>query len=178
MCGSGKSLVAKYLEKRGWQLIHFGGLTMKELKAQNLEINETNERMIREKLREVNGPAAYAKLQLPYIREALKIGPTVIDGLYSWSEYKYLRQETSMHIIATYTPRRVRYKRLAERPVRPLTQAEAEQRDFAEIENLEKGGPIAMADYVVMNDGSEEELYHKIDNLLSIELISMTDSKG
>ena len=32
-----------------------------------------------------------------------------------------------------------------------------------EIENLEKGGPIAIADYFIINDGSLEQLHQKID---------------
>ena len=34
---------------------------------------------------------------------------------------------------------------------RPFTIKEAKARDYAEIENLEKGGPIAMADYTILN---------------------------
>ena len=44
------------------------------------------------------------------------------------------------------------------REVRPLTNEQAEARDIAEIENLEKGGPIAMADHFIMNAGSEADL--------------------
>jgi len=31
-------------------------------------------------------------------------------------------------------------------------------RDISEIEKLDKGGPIAFSDYLVMNDGTLEEL--------------------
>jgi dephospho-CoA kinase len=53
----------------------------------------------------------------------------------------------------------IRYPRLAGRPVRPLTAEEAASRDKSEIENLNKGGPIAMADYVIPNE-------HNLDDLL------------
>jgi dephospho-CoA kinase len=42
--------------------------------------------------------------------------------------------------------------------VRPLTPAEAESRDHAEIELLHKAGPIAMADHTIVNEGGMEEL--------------------
>ena len=42
----------------------------------------------------------------------------------------------------------------------------AELKDFAEIENLEKGGPIAIADYTIVNDGSIEEMYSDLDKFL------------
>jgi hypothetical protein len=44
---------------------------------------------------------------------------------------------------------------LARREIRPLTEAESNSRDIAEIENLNKGGPIAIADYLLVNDGDE-----------------------
>lgn len=169
MPGSGKSLIVNYLKQKGWQVIHFGEITMHELKTRGLHSNETNEQIIREELRKIHGMDAYAKLLQPEIKGALSVGPTVIDGLYSWAEYKLLRQnfKNPMHIIAIFAPRHLRYERLSYRPVRPLSSEEAELRDFAEIENLEKGGPIAMADYTIINDGSEEDLFSVIDKLLA-----------
>ena len=41
---------------------------------------------------------------------------------------------------------------LAERPERPFNAQEAAERDQTEIENLEKGGPIAIADYYIYNN--------------------------
>jgi dephospho-CoA kinase len=168
MCGAGKSLVAARLKQKGWQMIHFGEITIRELNARGLPHTETNERTIREEMRKIHGSDAYAKQSLPKIKEALELGPTVIDGLYSWSEYKFLRQNlmNQMYVVAVIASRPIRYERLAHRPVRQLSPEEAELRDFAEIEKLEKGGPIAMADYVILNDGSEEELLRSVDRLL------------
>jgi dephospho-CoA kinase len=112
---------------------------------------------------------AYAKLLLPTIQESLSAGPTVIDGMYSWSEYKFLRKRfgDEMKVVAIYTTRSLRYARISQRKERPLTFEEAEQRDHAEMENVEKGGPIAMADYTIVNDGTEKELFRAVDKLLS-----------
>jgi len=174
MCGSGKSSVADALRRRGWQVIRFGEITMRELDSRGLPRNEANERAVREELREIHGSDAYAKLSLPKIKEALAAGPTAIDGLYSWAEYKFLRRdlENQMHVVAVFATRSIRYERLARRPVRPLSPDEAELRDFAEIENLGKGGPIAMADYVIPNDGPEEELLLSVDRLLSTHILT------
>src|SRR5512136_705316 len=122
MAGSGKSSVARHLEKKGWRVIRFGVLTMHELKVRHLPINEANEKAVREELREKHGMAAYAKLLLPTIVKSLSAGPTVIDGLYSWSEYKYLKSKVDKHLklVALYTTRSVRYGRLSKRPERPL----------------------------------------------------------
>ena len=39
-----------------------------------------------------------------------------------------------------------------------LTPKQANERDHAEIENLEKGGPIAMADYTIVNEFTLDQL--------------------
>ncbi|MCX7789186.1 MAG: hypothetical protein N2378_00970, partial [Chloroflexaceae bacterium] len=48
---------------------------------------------------------------------------------------------------------------------RPLTPAEAEARDEREIEHIEKGGPIAMADQLIVNDGDLATLNARVDAL-------------
>ena len=174
MAGSGKSSIAQHLKQKGWHVIRFGEMTMRELKSRNLPINEANERAVREELRTRHGMDAYAKLWLPTIVETLLVGPTVIDGMYSWDEYRFLRNHfgSQMTVVAIFTTRPLRYARLSQRPDRPLSAKEAEQRDFAEIENVEKAGPIAIADYTIVNDGTEEDLLLAVDRLLSTHILS------
>jgi dephospho-CoA kinase len=170
MPGAGKSVVVDYLRGKGWTVVHFGGVTMRELERRGLAVNETNERAVREDLRKRHGMEAFAKLSMEVVLSGLSKGPTVIDGLYSWSEYKFLRTQLSrrIYVVNVFTSRQIRYDRLLHREVRPLSHEEAEARDFAEIENLEKGGPIAMADFTLLNDGTIENLYSEIDKLLKL----------
>jgi dephospho-CoA kinase len=165
MAGAGKSVISGYLRELGWNLVYFGGVTLAELDARGLAHTPDNEKAMREELRQKHGKDAYAKCCLPKIQECLGQGPTVIDGLYSWAEYLYLKKNISgpMYVWAAFTTRSVRYARLAARPVRPLTPEQALARDVAEIENLDKGGPIAMADFTLVNEGSEEDLRKSID---------------
>ena len=155
MTGSGKSVVTEVLEKKGLKKIRFGDLTDRELKKRGLAVNEANERLVRESIRKEHGMAAYALLNIPLIRESAEKMNVVIDGLYSWEEYLVLRKEfgEDLVVLAIHSPPSLRHARLAERPVRPLTQEEAASRDSAEIEKINKGGPIAMADYSIVNDG-------------------------
>ena len=130
--------------------------------------NEKNERTVREELRRDHGPAAFAKLLLPSIEEAKKNGNTILDGLYSWSEYKCLKDHfgDDITVIAIVADRALRYSRLTTREIRPLTNEEAQSRDWAEIEKLEKGGPISIADYFVFNNGGVEELEAQIASII------------
>jgi dephospho-CoA kinase len=170
MPGSGKSVVTMHLQAQGLKRIYFGDLVLKEVEARGLHLIPDNERLVREDLRRVHGMAAMAVLSLPVIEKALQEGPVVIDGLYSFTEYKFLREKLgdSLVVLAIASTRALRYERLSCRPVRPLTPMEAEKRDLAEIEHIEKGGPIAIADYTVLNDGVPETLLMAIDTLLPL----------
>ena len=169
MCGSGKSVCCEVFKECGWEYVYFGGVTMKELAARGLEKNEPNERMVREELRRVHGPAAFAKLLLPEIREKAEKNPVCLDGLYSWSEWKVLREALgeSLTVLAIITERKTRYARISQRVIRPLTPAEAESRDIAEIENMEKGGPIAMADLFLYNDGDIQSFRQRTEEIIA-----------
>ncbi len=169
MAGSGKSEVAKVFEKHGFERVRFGDITDEEVRRRGLELNEENERLVRQALRKEHGMAAYAKLNLPKIDALLKSSDVVIDGLYSWEEYRLLRDKygEDFHTVAVWAAPETRYQRLARRRVRPLTEAEAASRDIAEIENTNKGGPIAMADFTIANDASLQNLGKETEKVIS-----------
>jgi len=165
--GSGKTTVGEVLIKRGYQRIYFGAVTFDKLKQAGLEVNEKNERMIREQLRAEHGAAAYAKLNIPKIEVGLKAGDVMIESMYSWEEYLLLRDKfPQLEVLAVYAPPKVRSERLANRPVRPLTEAEVRSRDISQIENLHQAGPIAMADWTFVNTGTEQELIKSVEEYL------------
>lgn len=168
MCGAGKSVVANYLEEfLGYKRVYFGGVTMKKLAEENLEVNPDNERKIREKLRRELGMSAYAKVLLPEIKELAKTDNVVLDGLYSWAEYRYLIDEIpNLKVIAVVADKKLRYKRLLQRPHRPLSNSEAEYRDLTELERLEKAQPIAFADYYICNNTSVSDVVDQLTDIL------------
>ena len=169
MCGSGKSVCCEEFRKCGWEYVYFGGVTMKELEKRGLEKNETNERSVREELRRTYGPAAFAILLIDEIKEKLQKANVCLDGLYSWSELKVLREALGdkLTVVAIVTERKKRYARISQRAIRALTPEQAESRDVAEIENMEKGGPIAMADIFLFNDGEMEDLCRGTRDIIS-----------
>lgn len=168
MCGSGKSVASEYLENElGYKKVYFGGVTMKKLQEANLEVNPENEKMMREKLRKELGMGAYAKVLLPEIKELVKENNVVLDGLYSWTEYKILIEEIpELKLISIVTDKNIRYERLNKREIRPLTNEEAEKRDLSEIENIEKAPPIAYADYYILNNETLEDYINRLNEIL------------
>src|SRR3989339_837402 len=92
MTGSGKSEVAAIFRENGFATVRFGDITDEAVKEQGLPLTEANERQARERLRKEHGMAAYARLNLPRIDAALKKSDVVVDGLYSWEEYVFLKE--------------------------------------------------------------------------------------
>ncbi len=175
MCGSGKSIIADEFVKAGYEFIRFGQITLDKLKEEGLDPSETNQKQMREGLRKQYGMAAFAILNKSKIDSTDK--NVIIDGLYSWSEYKELKAKykDNFYVIAVYAPPKLRWERLSNRyPTKEdkalrnhhFTKEEAKSRDYAEIENIEKGGPIAMADFTIVNIGTIEEAKKKAKAIL------------
>ncbi len=169
MAGSGKSEVARLFQENGFTPVRFGDVTDEEINKRGLELNEENERHIRELLRKEHGMAAYARLNLPRIEEALKRSDVVVDGLYSWEEYTFLKNrfEGDFLVVAVWASPRTRHSRLATRPSRSLTLKEAVSRDWEEIVDINKGGPIAMADFTILNESSLAGLRKEVKRIIS-----------
>jgi dephospho-CoA kinase len=169
MAGAGKSEVTRVFEEHGFKKVRFGDITDKELENRRLETNEENERYIRQQLRKKHGMAAFAKLSLPRIDSSLKSSNVVVDGLYSWEEYILLKEYYSgqFTMVAVWASPATRHARLAHRAKRPLMLEEATSRDKSEIENSNKGGPIAMADFTILNEASLKELAKETERVIS-----------
>ena len=172
MCGSGKSTAIEYLTERGIPKVYFGGIIYKAMEEAGIPRTEDgeSEKKFREEIRQKEGKDFVV---LRAIREAKKLIEAgqkhiVLDGLYSGTEYKILRKEwpTEMTVVAIVTPKALRRKRVAERPDRPFDAQAVAERDRAEIENLEKGGPIAIADYYIDNSGTVEEFQEAFGKLM------------
>lgn len=164
MCGSGKSVATTFFKDHGYEVIYFGGVTMKKLKEEGLEVTPENEKMMRERLRSDFGMGAYAHVLIDDIKSSLEKSDVVLDGVYSWSELKILKQEFSnIKFVAIVVDKEKRYARLSNRKIRPFSYEQANARDISEIEDIEKGGPICYADYFILNNDSEKEYMKNIE---------------
>ncbi len=164
MPGSGKSEIVRNFLEAGFQRVYFGDITFNRMKKEGLEISEKNERETREKLREEGGMGVFAKLSIPEIDSLLKKGKVVVESMYSWEEFLILKERygDSFRVVAACASPKTRYARLAGRKIRPLNAEDAKSRDYTQLENLHTGGPIAIADFTVVNEGSMEELDRKV----------------
>lgn len=172
MSGSGKSVVVDYLTEKCFPKVYFGGMIYKEMKRRGIEITADgeSEKRFREMIRETEGKDWVVKQVIEEAKNLINAGQKriVLDGLYSWTEYKILKKEFpgQLTVLAVVVPKALRHFRVGKRPERPFNTKEIQERDRSEVENLEKGGPIAMADYYVLNDESVAKLHDDIDVIL------------
>ena len=170
MSGSGKSVAVDYLTDKGYPKVYFGGMILKGMKERGIAINAENEKQFREMIRETEGKDWVVQQVIKEVRSLIDAGQKriILDGVYSWTEYKILKHEFpgALTFMAVVVTKSLRHKRVSQRPERPFNAEEIQERDRSEIENLEKGGPIAAADYYIMNDGSVEDMHERIDEIL------------
>jgi dephospho-CoA kinase len=171
MPGAGKSTCVDYLTSKNIPNVYFGGVVVDETNHRYGKVSEELEKIVREDLRAKEGRGAIAKRIIAKIEQLVKEGHDriVADGLYSWTEYKIFKERWGENaiIVAVAAPRRIRHERLANRPIRPFTDEEVTAREYAEIENIEKGGPIANADYTLVNESNPEDLLKQLDHVLA-----------
>ena len=172
MSGSGKSVAVDHLTSLGYPKVYFGGMIYKEMERRGIERTPDgeSEKHFREMIRETEGKDWVVKQVIQEVKNLIEAGQKriVLDGVYSWTEYVTLKKEFpgEMIFLALVLPKKLRYKRVAIRPDRPFNHNEIVERDRSEIENLEKGGPIAAADYYILNTGTIEETNKKLDDVL------------
>ncbi len=178
--GSGKTEAGKVFIEHGFEYVRFGQVVLDEVLKRGLEVNEKNERSVREELRANHGMDVMAKFLIPVFDKLIKTNNIIADGLYSWEEYKLLKGKygDSLLVVAVYASPALRYKRLSspERKYDPskdkkalyrsYTPEEAKSRDYAQIENLHQAGPIAMADLTIINEGNVEELKRQAEEII------------
>jgi dephospho-CoA kinase len=167
--GAGKSAAVDYFTDKGYPKVYFGGVVFQAMRDEGIEITPHSEKAFRTSFRERYGKDVVVKSIIEQIHNLADAGQhhIIADGLYTWTEYKALQHAFpgSLTVVAVVAPRHVRYHRLAQRPIRPFTAQQSYDRDVHEIENLEKGGPIAIADHYVINDGSIKELNVQLNTL-------------
>ena len=170
LAGSGKSVAVEHLTEKGVPKVYFGGIIYSAMKEAGIEITWDSQKQFREEIRAKEGKDFVVKRAIKEARGLIGAGQhrIVLDGLYSWSEFKILKHEFpgEMTVIAIVTPKHLRYQRMAQRAERPMTAHEVDERDWAEIENIEKGGPIAIADYFVHNDRDLDWLHKQLSEAL------------
>lgn len=167
MPGSGKTLAVNVAKSLGIPVISMGDMVREEVKSRGLEETPENVGYVSKDLREKEGPQAVAQRTLAKIKKE-KAPVILIEGIRSLQEIELFKTFTSdFTLIAIHSSPKTRYRRLTERgrsddakDIRIF-----QERDLREI-NYGIGSVIALADYMIVNEGSESELMRKVQTIL------------
>lgn len=172
MPGSGKGTCTDYLaETHHYPVVHFGNMLYEEVQRRGLNNNE-DENFVRTDMREKEGPAVFAKHAARKADEYFADGAKVVvfDGLYSWGEYKFLSEQygDDLVTVAIAAPKALRRQRVLDRKDshRKYTLEQLIAREIAELETIDKGAPIAYADYTIVNNQDKQHLLDELEAIL------------
>jgi len=165
--GAGKGMVAAYLVKKGYSYFSLSDLIRDELRKKGEEINRNNLIKMGNKLREKLGVDILARLVMENIKRK-----AVIDSIRNPKEVEYFRKQKNFLLLAIDAPVKIRYKRAKKRGREESASNLQEfiKKESEEMTNQEKGQQLHscmnMADITIINDGTLEDLYQKLEALI------------
>ncbi len=172
MPGSGKSIVSSIASEMGIPVLVMGDIVRNEASRLGLELTPENLNYVARMLREKHGPAAIALLMADELAQLMDEGHkvVVIDGVRSMKEIEVFRAKCrcEVAVIAVHSSPRTRFERLKRRgrPGDPKTYEEFVKRDYMEL-SFGIGEVIALADYMIVNEGGLEEARREARRILS-----------
>ena len=166
MPGSGKSVVSRVARGLGLPVYVMGDIVREEAARRGIEPTPANLNMLARRLREEYGPTVIAERVAEKIRTN-NCPVAVVDGVRSLQEVEVFQKLADTVIVAVHASPRTRFERLRRRgrPGDPKTWEEFRQRDLTEL-SFGLGSVIALADYMLINEGSLEEFEETARRLL------------
>jgi dephospho-CoA kinase len=171
--GAGKGTIVEYLEKeKGFQHYSVRAYLIDEMARRGLENNRDNMVVTANDLRSHHSPSFI--IEELYKEASTQSENAVIESIRTPGEVEFLKSRGNFILIAVDADPRLRYERITLRKsstddVNYETFLANEAREFStddpNKQNLKKC--IEMADIVLNNNGTVEDLYHQLDNSLS-----------
>jgi len=156
MPGSGKSIVVEEAVNLGIPVYVMGDVVREETLKRYGKV--TPDLMVKTSrdLREEHGEEVIALRTIGRVKPCEKV--VVIDGVRSLREVEVFKRYGSVITVAVHSSPKTRFERLLrrKRPGDPSTYEEFYERDMTEL-RFGLGDVIALADYVVVNEGDIEE---------------------
>jgi len=167
MPGSGKSVVVEVAKESGYDIIVMGDVIREEAERRRLEPNPENLGKIMLELRRNEGTAVIAKRSIPKIKKTTR-SKIIVDGIRSLSEVEeFKRTFPKFCFIGVHSSPEARFKRVyrRRRSDDPENWEIFHERDMREL-SVGLGDAIAMAEYIIINEGKLVAVKEKIREIL------------
>ncbi|MEE9236468.1 MAG: AAA family ATPase [Thermoplasmata archaeon] len=165
MPGCGKEEILKMASQAGFAVIRMGDVVREEASRRGISSTDEGIGRMAHRERKIHGPGIWAKRTLERISEERM----VIDGIRSFDEIAVFRKsfDDQVLIVAIHASPETRYRRISSRRRRDdiLNEEELQVRDRRELK-WGLGEVIALAEYILVNEGSLEEFREKAKELL------------
>lgn len=168
--GSGKGTVVEHLVSKGFAHFSARAFITEEIERRGLPVNRDNTRLVANDLRQAHGPAYVVE---SLFKEATTAGgDAVIESVRTIGETEFLKSQGAL-IFAVDADRKTRYDRAVLRgsatdKVSFETFCEQEDREMSSTDpwDMNVFGVMALADYTIRNDGTIDELYAQVGEIL------------
>jgi dephospho-CoA kinase len=156
MPGSGKSIVAEQAAKMGYSIISMGDIIREEARSRGIDESPKSLGALMLRMRREEGKDVVAKRCLT---RALSGEPSIIEGVRSLEELYFFRGSAQLHLVAVHASPATRFQRLLKRGRSddPKDYETFQRRDARELV-VGIGSVIALADSIIINEGSVESL--------------------
>ena len=167
MPGAGKGVVANSASQRGLEVFVLGDVIREETERRGLEPTPKNVGAVMLQLREEEGSATVARRLSPKIEASSSIA-VIVEGIRSLDELTELRTKYEVVTVAIHASPETRFRRLLSRGRSddPKDMATFNERDIRELK-VGLGEVIALADIVLVNEGSINELQTSFKKVLT-----------
>lgn len=165
MAGSGKTTFAHFFQERGFNVLTMGDVIRRLAEERGMSLDSASLGKLAEEVRREEGEGVVAEQCLKIIKKE-EYSRVVIDGIRSLDEVEVFRRDYSSKLIAIHASPGTRFKRLSVRGRSDDADQEKImiERDLREL-SFGVGSAIAMADYMIINEGSIQDLRKKFEEL-------------
>lgn len=164
---AGKGEAAAFFKKKGFIYFSLSDLIRDKLQKEGLELTRNNLIKSGNRMREEGGSDILARMIMKKIKR-----PSIIDSIRNPKEVEYLRRNKDFKLLAIDAPVKTRYSRAKKRgrnesasSLQEFKDKEAEEKTSKE-KNQQLQNCINMADHILINNGSLDDLYRQIEELL------------
>jgi dephospho-CoA kinase len=167
MPGAGKSTASEISASMGFEVFRMGDDVRMEAEKRKLALTDENLGAVMLQLRQSGGPVAIAHLCEQRIEKNSKASFVLIDGIRNMNEFLEFKKLGFAVLVSIHASpdRRFKFLKSRGRSDSPASFESFEARDRREL-SVGIGEAIALADEVVINSGSVDELMRRVSELL------------